>query len=225
MTGSASETYNQTEQNMKSKHIVGTMAAVAVAAVFASSAFAGENENDQATLQAKAKVSKADAEQMALAKVPKGTLREGELEMEKGKLIWSFGFATPASQDTTEVNVDAIAGRVVSMEWEMPEAQAKEQEKAELAAMAKISKADAQQTALGKVPNGTVREAELELEKRKLIWSFGFSTPDSKDITEVNVDAVTGRVINMEWETPSKQSTEMDNDADGGNDNGGGDND
>lgn len=209
---------------MKSKHIVGMMAAVTIAAVFASSVFASEDENNQATLQAKAKVSKADAEQMALAKVPNGTLKEGELEMEKGKLIWSFGFATPGSHDTTEVNVDAIAGRVVSVEWEMPEEQAKQQAKAELAAMAKISKAEAQQTALGKVPNGKVKEAELELEKGKLIWSFAFSTPDSKDVTEVNVDAVTGRAVNMEWETPSK-GDKKDRDADEENDHDGGDND
>ena len=209
---------------MKSKRIIGMMAALAIAVGFASSAFAGEDESNQATLQAKAKVSKADAEQMALAKVPNGTLKEGELEMEKGKLIWSFGFATPGSHDTTEVNVDAIAGRVVSVEWEMPEDQAKQQAKAELAAMAKIPKAEAQQTALGKVPNGKVKEAELELEKGKLIWSFAFSTPDSNDVTEVNVDAVTGRAVNMEWETLSK-GDKKDNDADEESDHDGGDND
>ncbi|MBU6409300.1 MAG: PepSY domain-containing protein [Verrucomicrobia bacterium] len=210
---------------MKSKHIVGMVAVAAIATVFASSAFAGENENDQSALQARAKVSKADAEQTALTKAPNGTLKEGELEMEKGILIWSFGFATPGSQDTTEVNVDAVSGRVVSMEWEMPEAQAKQQEKAELAAMAKISKTDAQQIASGKVPNGTVKEAELELEKGILIWSFGFATPDSKDTTEVNVDAVTGRVVNMEWETSSNQAQQIGNTAGGENDNADGDND
>ena len=115
----------QKRHNMKSKHIVGMMAVVTIAAVFAASAFAGENENNQAennqaTLQARARVSKADAEQVALAKVPNGTLKEGELEMEKGKLIWSFAFSTPDSKDITEVNVDAVTGRAVNMEWETP---------------------------------------------------------------------------------------------------------
>jgi uncharacterized membrane protein YkoI len=118
MTGFASKTNRQTKQDIKSKHLVEVIAAVAVAGVFALSAFAGEDENNQAALQAKAKVAKADAEQTALTKVPKGTLKEGELEMEKSKLIWSLGFATPGSQDTIEVNVDAISGRVFNKEWE-----------------------------------------------------------------------------------------------------------
>jgi len=69
-----------------------------------------------------------------------------------------------------------------------------------LQAQAKISKADAQATALAKVPNGTVKEGELEKERGKLIWSFEITTPDTKDITEVNVDALTGEVVNIEHE-------------------------
>jgi len=65
---------------------------------------------------------------------------------------------------------------------------------------AKVSKADAQATALTKVPNGTVKEGELEKEHGKLIWSFEINTPDTKDITEVNVDAITGEVVNIEHE-------------------------
>jgi uncharacterized membrane protein YkoI len=69
-----------------------------------------------------------------------------------------------------------------------------------LQAQAKISKADAQATALAKVPNGTVKECELEKEHGKIIWSIALNTPDSKDITEINVDAVTGDVVNIEHE-------------------------
>ena len=69
-----------------------------------------------------------------------------------------------------------------------------------LQAEAKVSKADAQATALTQVPNGTYKDCELERENGKLIWSFGFTTPDTKDITEVNVDAVTGTVVNVEHE-------------------------
>ena len=69
-----------------------------------------------------------------------------------------------------------------------------------LQAQAKISKADAQATALAKVPNGSVKEGELERERGKLIWSFEINTPDTKDITEVNVDATSGEVVNIEHE-------------------------
>lgn len=83
-------------------------------------------EKKEAKLQAEAKVSKADAEKTALAKVPGGTIKEGELEKEKGKLIWSFDISIPDSKDIKEVQVDAITGEVVSIETETAATEAKE---------------------------------------------------------------------------------------------------
>jgi uncharacterized membrane protein YkoI len=87
---------------------------------------ASERHESQAQLRAEAKVSKADAEKVALAQAPNGTIKEGELEREKGKLIWSFDIATPDTKDITEVNVDAISGQVVSVEKEAPDKEGKE---------------------------------------------------------------------------------------------------
>lgn len=77
----------------------------------------GQSPNKEAQLQAEAKISKADAEQIALAKVPNGTIKECELERENGHLQWSFDMAAPGqAEDTvTEVNVDAITGDVISV--------------------------------------------------------------------------------------------------------------
>jgi uncharacterized membrane protein YkoI len=83
-------------------------------------------------------------------------------------------------------------------------------EQAELQAQAKITKEQAQQTALAKAPSGTVKEAELEKEKGKLIWSFDIATPGSKDIAEVGVDAITGNVVSVEKKTPEQQKKEKD---------------
>jgi uncharacterized membrane protein YkoI len=77
-------------------------------------------------LQAEAKVSRAEAEKIALTKVPGGTIKEGELEKEKGRLIWSFDIDTPGTSDITEVQVDALSGGVVGIEKESPAQQAKE---------------------------------------------------------------------------------------------------
>ena len=82
-----------------------------------------------------------------------------------------------------------------------------------LQAEAKISKADAEKIALTKAPNGMIKEGELEKEKGKLIWSFDITTPDSRNITEVAVDAITGDVISVEQETPKEQSKEKEEDA------------
>ena len=84
---------------------------------------------------------------------------------------------------------------------------------AELQAQARISRADAEKTALAKAPNGIVKEAELEKEKGNLIWSFDITTPDSKEMTEVNVDARTGEVISVEKETAKEHENERDEDA------------
>ena len=71
-----------------------------------------------------------------------------------------------------------------------------------------LTAAQAEKTALAKVPNGTVKDGELEKEDGKVIWSFDITTPDSKDITEVAVDANTGEVVNVAKESPEDQSKE-----------------
>ncbi|HEV2696306.1 MAG TPA: PepSY domain-containing protein [Verrucomicrobiae bacterium] len=88
-----------------------------------------------------------------------------------------------------------------------------EGKEARLLSQAKISKDAAQASALAKVPGGTVKEGELEKEKGKLIWSFDISTPDSKDIKEVAVDAITGDVVSVDTETPEDQAKEAAEDA------------
>ena len=86
----------------------------------------------------------------------------------------------------------------------------KEAKQAKLMAEAKVSRADAEKIALGKVPNGAIKEAELEKEHQKLIWSFDVTTPDTKDITEVNVDAITGDVVSVEKETVGEKAKDKD---------------
>jgi hypothetical protein len=88
-----------------------------------------KEKGEAAPLEAQAKVSRADAQYTALAKVPGGTIKEGELEREKGKLIWSFDIATPGSKDITEVQVDAVSGAIVAVDKETPAEQAKEKQK------------------------------------------------------------------------------------------------
>jgi uncharacterized membrane protein YkoI len=84
----------------------------------------------------------------------------------------------------------------------------KEAKQAKLMAEAKVAKPDAEKIALGKVPNGTVKEAELEKEHGKLVWSFDITTPDTKDITEVGVDAITGDVVSVEKESAESEAKE-----------------
>ena len=87
-----------------------------------------------------------------------------------------------------------------------------EKSQEQLKAEAKITEKEATATALAKVPNGKIKSSELEEENGKLIWSFDISMPESKNITEVQVDAKTGRIVSTQVETPADQAKEMEAD-------------
>jgi uncharacterized membrane protein YkoI len=86
--------------------------------------------------------------------------------------------------------------------------ESKEARHAKWMAEAKVSQSDAQATAMAQAPNGIIKESELEKEHGNLIWSFDISTPDSTDITEVNVDAMTGKVVSTGKEKPDDEAKE-----------------
>jgi uncharacterized membrane protein YkoI len=110
---------------MKNKIIITSLAA---AIVLVGMAGCASEQQEQAAMQAQAKISKEQAEQTALTKAPGGTIKEGELENENGKLIWSFDIATPDTKNITEVNVDAITGGIISVATETPGQEAKEKD-------------------------------------------------------------------------------------------------
>src|SRR5437868_13131845 len=70
---------------MKNKNIIALLLVAAIIAVVAVGC--ATEKQEQAALQAQAKISKEQAQQTALAKAPGGTVKEGELEKEKGKLF------------------------------------------------------------------------------------------------------------------------------------------
>ncbi len=80
-------------------------------------------------LLAKATVTPAQAQAAAQARVPKGTVKSAEIEQEHGKLVYSFDMTVPGKSGVDEVNVDAKTGKVVGVEHESPEDEAKEQAK------------------------------------------------------------------------------------------------
>lgn len=83
-----------------------------------------------------------------------------------------------------------------------------EPSQAELAKQARISKAQAEKVALAKAPNGKIQSAEIENEHHALVWSFDIVTPGSKNVTEVLVNAKSGKVVSVSQETPTDQAKE-----------------
>jgi uncharacterized membrane protein YkoI len=82
---------------------------------------------------------------------------------------------------------------------------------AQVKAAAKLSEADARVIVMNKLPNAIIKEAELEQEHGKIIWSFDITVPD-KSVTEINVDAITGKLVGMEKEDAKAEAKEKDDD-------------
>lgn len=104
------------------------------------------------------------------------------------------------------VTISLLAGGFTACETEKEEA--REGKAAKLEAQAKITRSEAQKIALERVPGGTIKEGDIEKEKGRLLWSFDIVTPGTKDITEVQVDANTGQVLDVSKETVADQEKE-----------------
>jgi hypothetical protein len=85
---------------------------------------------------------------------------------------------------------------------------ASEPSQAVLRKEARITQPQAQRAALARVPNGRIQSVELEHEHGRLVWSFDLTRASSKDITEIQVDAHTGKVVSEQTETPAQQASE-----------------
>ena len=79
---------------------------------------------------------------------------------------------------------------------------------AQLTEQAKVTKNEAEHIALAQVPHGAVKSAEIENEKGHLVWSFDILQPNSRGITEILVDAKTGKIISKQNESPADQARE-----------------
>jgi len=95
------------------------IAAFVAAAALSVSAFAG-------TTTQKPKLTMTQARAIALKKAP-GKVKSEELETEHGKLIYSFDIATSAKA-ITEVNVDAMNGKIVAVQQETAAKEAAEKQ-------------------------------------------------------------------------------------------------
>ena len=90
---------------------------------------------------------------------------------------------------------------------------AKRETQATLKAEAKITEAEARKTALAEVPNGKIQEHELEREKGMLVYSFDIKVAGKPGIEEVLVDAISGKVVAHEHETPAMEKKEAADEA------------
>jgi uncharacterized membrane protein YkoI len=82
---------------------------------------------------------------------------------------------------------------------------------AKLAKQARITKEQAQEVALKRAP-GTVESGELEREHGKLVYSFDIRNARGT-IDEVQVSAITGKVVRVEHENKKQEAAEKRKEA------------
>lgn len=127
----------------------------------------------------------------ALAKHP-GDVVSLEAELEKGKPTYEFDIKTKDGKEW-EVECDAKTGKLIEEEEEV------DIKDPRFASKAKVSLEEAKKTALAAHP-GEVIESETSIEADGTIsYEFDIKTKDGKEI-EVEVDAVSGKIIEVEEE-------------------------
>jgi uncharacterized membrane protein YkoI len=94
-----------------------------------------------------------------------------------------------------------------------PKHHKKVETQAQLQQEARMTMADARALALRTVPNATIQAGEIEREGGKLIYSFDMKTAGKSGIDEVNIDAMSGKVIAKQHETPKDEKAEAKADA------------
>lgn len=82
-----------------------------------------------------------------------------------------------------------------------------------LAKHAKITEAAASATAQKRVPKGKIEDVELECERGKLMYSYDIKTEGKSGTDEVNVDAVTGKIIGFSHESAAAEAKEAAEEA------------
>ncbi len=74
--------------------------------------------------------------------------------------------------------------------------------------VARLPQSDAEDIARAKVPRGTVERSKLGWQYSKLVWNLEVSSPDTTDVTELQIDAVTGEIVSMDKVRAAKRLTE-----------------
>ena len=84
-----------------------------------------------------------------------------------------------------------------------------QQSETELLKQARITKHQAKKIALARVRHGAIKCVELQNESGVLIWSVDIALPAQKNLTDVWVDATTGKITAVEVETPITEKKEV----------------
>jgi Peptidase propeptide and YPEB domain len=113
---------------------------------------------------------------------------------------------------SVEVPMKPVARSVIALalvtSW-TPFNSSAQQSETELLKQACVTKYQAKKIALARVRHGAIKRVELQKENGVLIWSVDIAQPPKKDLTDVWVDATTGKITAVEVETPITEKKEV----------------
>ena len=73
----------------------------------------------------------------------------------------------------------------------------------------KVTRAAATKTALAAVPGGHVRSMHMENERGRSVYSFDIAQPKKSGVEEVQVSALSGKIVSRMHESPAKERAEI----------------
>jgi uncharacterized membrane protein YkoI len=114
---------------------------------------------------------------------------------------------------TTAGVINANAQQVGPVKHDGTPHRTKVETQAALQKEAKMTMSDARAMAQRTVPNAKIQADEIEREGGKLIYSFDMKTAGKTGIDEVNINAMTGKLIANQHETPTAEKVEAKADA------------
>jgi uncharacterized membrane protein YkoI len=154
---------------------------------------------------AQAKLSRQEAERIALARVPGGKVKAAELELEDGVLIWSFDVTLPDTDLMAEVAVNAVTGAVVKTELEAPKAEARQAKKEQPEAKAKPAKAERKEA------KPKPKEAKPEAKKAKEAKALKAEAKERKaEVKEAKAQAKKARAKKIETKAETPKPKDRD---------------
>ncbi|MGI8641157.1 MAG: PepSY domain-containing protein [Pyrinomonadaceae bacterium] len=203
---------------MKLKRNIAILIGLLVTLALGGAVIAKNKTNSIAeNLSPQTRVTKEQARKIALEKV-NGEIVEEEFEKENGKMVYGFEIKE-ASGKVMEVKIDAETGKIISVgqddedsdkngddDDDDEDGEENKTHQAELARQAKITMEQARAIASGKV-QGQFLEEELENENGRLLYSFDIRNAEGK-VTEVEIDAKTGEIVNVEEQDAEKEAAE-----------------
>jgi hypothetical protein len=123
----------------------------------------------------------------------------------------AIGAARPPTESMMIKPVHSLLA--VSAALFLANAVAAEPSQAELQAQTRITQDQATRTALARVPNGRIKSAELEREHGKLVWSFDIAQDGKSGVMEIQVDAITGKIVSEKKESAAQEAAEAAKEA------------